>query len=498
MAAPMDLELLTSSDAETTLIAGSLVDIGCCPRCVLRYLGEKRPWVYKANQEDLRKLVCKLCEEDDQSTYGSSGTTPCPVCLGILEDFCCTDFLQKIKQCVDKNGYEFVNYQCSLSLPVSNILREHALTLHLGNKFDYAYHGLDDEAIPSVKDVWKWFSGPELSRILGSSFQLKSQFDISVNFTHDDAERECNFLLDVQPHIFRRRKVKKFDFETFTRTNVAKAVREISDGKFQECYTCPPARPANKCRYQLGCSHESVFIAGRYNKYSRHLSQTPWIVDGGRKSETSVQELLCEIILDKFKPTDHKLSSSGREDVDVRMLGTGRPFVVELINPHVVKFSAEDLKTIQQDTNSLTKDVAISDLQIVPREDTANLKEGEIEKSKTYSALCWSETELQQEQLDKLKELTDLKLDQKTPLRVLHRRPLASRLRVIHNMHAEKVNKHHFRLYLSTQAGTYIKEFVHGDFGRTTPNLSILLGVECDILELDVEAVNVEWPPRLS
>lgn len=33
----------------------------------------------------------------------------------------------------------------------------------------------------------------------------------------------------------------------------------------------------------------------------------------------------------------------------------------------------------------------------------------------------------------------------------------------------------------------YIKEFVHGDFGRTKPNLGILLKCDVDILELDVE-----------
>ena len=32
----------------------------------------------------------------------------------------------------------------------------------------------------------------------------------------------------------------------------------------------------------------------RYNKFSRELSQTPWIVDGGRKTESSVQELICD------------------------------------------------------------------------------------------------------------------------------------------------------------------------------------------------------------
>ena len=33
----------------------------------------------------------------------------------------------------------------------------------------------------------------------------------------------------------------------------------------------------------------------------------------------------------------------------------------------------------------------------------------------------------------------------------------------------------------------YVKEFVHGDFGRTKPSLGTLLHMETDILELDVE-----------
>jgi tRNA U54 and U55 pseudouridine synthase Pus10 len=44
-----------------------------------------------------------------------------------------------------------------------------------------------------------------------------------------------------------------------------------------------------------------------------------------------------------------------------------------------------------------------------------------------------------------------------------------------------------FRLKLTTQAGTYVKEFVHGDFGRTSPNLREILGVpDLDIIALDV------------
>lgn len=35
-------------------------------------------------------------------------------------------------------------------------------------------------------------------------------------------------------------------------------------------------------------------------------------------------------------------------------------------------------------------------------------------------------------------------------------------------------------------AGTYIKEFVHGDLERTIPNVGMLLGAEADIIQLDV------------
>jgi hypothetical protein len=39
--------------------------------------------------------------------------------------------------------------------------------------------------------------------------------------------------------------------------------------------------------------------------------------------------------------------------------------------------------------------------------------------------------------------------------------------------------------------GTYIKEFIHGDFGRTQPSLCTLLECAADILSLDVEVGGV-------
>ena len=82
----------------------------------------------------------------------------------------------------------------------------------------------------------------------------------------------------------------------------------------------------------------------RYNKFSRELSQTPWLIDGERKSESSVEEHICGPLNMFVLASEWRFSSSGREDVDVRMLGTGRPFVVEFINPRRVNFTTEQMK----------------------------------------------------------------------------------------------------------------------------------------------------------
>lgn len=61
------------------------------------------------------------------------------------------------------------------------------------------------------------------------------------------------------------------------------------------------------------------------------------------------------------------------------------------------------------------------------------------------------------------------------------------RPRVVSEINASLIDEHHFRIKMKTQAGAYVKEFVHGDLGRTEPSICTILNKECDILELDVE-----------
>lgn len=51
---------------------------------------------------------------------------------------------------------------------------------------------------------------------------------------------------------------------------------------------------------------------------------------------------------------------------------------------------------------------------------------------------------------------------------------------------------------IQTQAGTYVKELVHGEFGRTVPSLASIIGQKIDILALDVMDIDIDWPPPVK
>lgn len=79
-----------------------------------------------------------------------------------------------------------------------------------------------------------------------------------------------------------------------------------------------------------------------------------------------------------------------------------------------------------------------------------------------------------------------------TPLRVLHRRSPLVRPKTIHSIFVQHLEGNFYIVDLKTESGTYIKEFIHSDFGRTLPSLGSLLGCRADILSLDVTVRHIK------
>ncbi|KAJ2856410.1 hypothetical protein J3B02_001614, partial [Coemansia erecta] len=231
----------------------------------------------------------------------------------------------------------------------------------------------------------------------------------------------------------------------------------------------------------------------------RNISQTPFVVDGKRMTELSVSEVIGEPIKELALCDSYNLVGSGREDADVRMLGDGRPFYIECINPRKTNISQDLISQIEDQLIQENSPVQCRLLQIIKPEDTRIIKEGEENKTKHYCALVWFASVLSKETLEEINQVgsSEIVLQQNTPIRVLHRRSPLVRPRKLLRLEITHIEGHFYKVRIESEAGTYIKEFVHGDLGRTSPSLSSLAGgIVADILELDVENVSLDFPPK--
>jgi tRNA pseudouridine synthase 10 len=248
----------------------------------------------------------------------------------------------------------------------------------------------------------------------------------------------------------------------------------------------------NKIRFQVN----PLFVGGRYRKLVRTVSQSKWFCSNcrGRGCENcggtgklypeSVEEFTSKMLLDVTEGEDSFFHASGREDVDARMLGTGRPFIVESSTP-TKRFI--DLGTLEKAINDNAVDkVEVSGLHFTTKANVRRLKKGES-AVKEYRLLAEFENYVADEDLRLIEEkLSEIMIKQRTPLRVLHRRADLIRERYIYKVKVKKVALKMALLEIRCQGGLYVKELVSGDEGRTIPSVSSLLGNRAKTLKLDV------------
>jgi len=228
-------------------------------------------------------------------------------------------------------------------------------------------------------------------------------------------------------------------------------------------------------------------IKGKYLKFSRKLSQSRWLLNGKCKGKGSVEEIISNAVVKCCGEAECSFHAEGREDMDVRMLGGGRSFVLVIKNAKRISATCDEMATSINTHGDGA--VEVRHLRRCKLSDFSSLQQKAESHKKVYACVCWSQSPFTSESMETLNAVADLELLQRTPLRVLHRRATLERTRTLYWLAAERIDTHYFRLRLCTQAGTYIKEFVHGDFGRTRPSLKEMLGCQVDILQLDVEDI---------
>jgi len=235
-----------------------------------------------------------------------------------------------------------------------------------------------------------------------------------------------------------------------------------------------------------------VFLCGRYLKLVRGLPQSPWLHSDERVLHpTSIEELITAPLIEHFKASGAKLHAAGREDIDARTLGTGRPFVVEIKRP---KLRTLDPKKLEEVINQRAQGlIQVHSLRYCGREFIKKCKSLAELAKKSYVVRVKFDRAVSEEELTKLREtLRNVVVDQRTPRRVLHRRPDKLRRKLVYRVEARRISESEVEFFIEAQGGFYVKEFIHGDGGRTKPSIAELLGANVVSIQLDV--VNVEEP----
>ena len=349
----------------------------------------------------------------------------------------------------------------------------------------------------------------------------------------------------------------------------------------------------------------SAYIYGRYKKHERGIPQTRWPCrackgrgcakcnDTGQQYPSSVQDLIGNPMIEFFEGREHAFHGMGREDIDVRCLGRGRPFVLEIKEPkrwdtdyevamkivneqangsieitdvrksnrsevvrikdtpaeksYTIRFRVEPMTQPELDILTAPLDLTKEDVQkrgrgrrkhrrrgdkednpkkplerveisILEESELKNMKKAELVelciersceqkgvKAELIANLLATNPEpveilpLPDEStiLAIIEKLEGVNLAQRTPERVAHRRAdLVRRRKVIETRDAavqiDGSGSISVEFTLRCESGTYVKETVHGDDGRTQPSIASLIKAKCTVEWLDVGDIHAD------
>jgi tRNA pseudouridine synthase 10 len=179
------------------------------------------------------------------------------------------------------------------------------------------------------------------------------------------------------------------------------------------------------------------------------------------------------------------LHGAGREDIDALMLGTGRPFVLEIVEP---KVRTIDLCELEKNTNQYGKGkIDVSEYRWSSKNELRDLKSSAERTVKKYKALITFEEPISEKKIKEIEEFfKNRPINQRTPQRVSHRRADLIRKKTAFSVQCSRINETHIEAIITCDGGCYVKELISGDNNRTKPSIAEVIGLEAKCKELDV------------
>lgn len=363
-----------------------------------------------------------------------------------------------------------------------NVSRAESLNIELNENeciiCGNVFNKIDDELFNKIYDKFDFL------KVEFDSFVVGSRIDNEIKQRDEEFIKELN--LDVEP-------IKKEINRIIGKKLENELKKEVNFEK-QDIIVNVNLIKNPKVRIQIN----PIFIEGKYNKLVRGIPQTKWPCRKckgrgceecnftGKQYPCSVEELISEHILKATNGYEAKFHGAGREDIDVLMLGSGRPFVLEIKEPKIRKI---DLNNLEKEINDINRGkTQYHNLKFTNRNRKAEIKVSSPDAYKIYNALVECDSPYDKDKLAILSELNEI--HQQTPIRVSHRRADKVRIKHVLDLSCEVIDETHFEMTIKTEGGLYIKELISGDEGRSQPNVADKLGVKAFCKQLDVIEVS--------
>ena len=227
-----------------------------------------------------------------------------------------------------------------------------------------------------------------------------------------------------------------------------------------------------------------IVISGRYTKSKRGYSQKQKSCDNcsgkgcrscnfhGISEFHSVEGVISKLIFKKFGGTTTKFTWIGGEDKSSLVLGSGRPFIVKLLNPSKRKIKLSDYAS---------DFISIFNLKIIDDSPKTPLKFSSLATIKIST-----DSKFDAENLKKLKNLKN------SPI-IVSEKSGKSYEKKIFDINYTKTSDQIILVKIRVEGGLPIKRFVIGN--DVTPNISETIGTHCipeefDFLEIIVNDNN--------
>ncbi|HJX23524.1 MAG TPA: tRNA pseudouridine(54/55) synthase Pus10 [Candidatus Bathyarchaeia archaeon] len=241
-----------------------------------------------------------------------------------------------------------------------------------------------------------------------------------------------------------------------------------------------------------------LYISGRYRKLAAGISQSksicgscggkgcPKCNGAGTISKESVEEYIAKPLLQASKGSDEKFHAAGRENADTRIMGTGRPFILEIKNPLKRDLRLHEIcEEIQQDSEGK---IIVAGLSVSGKENVRRLKaQGELRK--TYRIVVEFENPLSDINLARLQEGVHRYFEARrpsSPNKMLTSNPEKQ----IYETNAKKLTQNSIEITISATGGRYVKELV-GKQGEFKDNFSQI--IENPTRKMEFEVIDIVW-----